>query len=125
MPSPTSRTRPTSRVSSWVRYCSISRCRTETISSALNLMTAHLPELFAQIEDLGTHRAVEDEVADPQDHAAQELRLDLLVDDRLQAEGAAQVGQQPLGLLDGEGHGGAHLDAEAPPPEVVQDLHFF
>src|SRR5438128_1233648 len=120
MPSPTSRTRPTSRVSSWVRYCSISRCRTETISSALNLMTAHLPELFAQIEDLGTDRAVEDEVADPQDHAAQELPLDRLVDDGFQLESAAQVGHQPLGLLGSQGHGGVDLDAEAPPPEVVQ-----
>src|SRR5205085_11064422 len=101
MPSPTSRTRPTSRVSSWVRYCSISRCRTETISSALNLMTAHLPQLFAQIEDLGSHRAVEHEVADPQDHAAPELRLDLLVDDGFQVESAAQVAHQAFGLLGG------------------------
>src|SRR5947209_12816551 len=114
MPSPTSRTRPTSRVSSWVRYCSISRCRTETISSALNLMTAHLPQLFAQIEDLGADRLVEDEVADPQDHAAQELRLDLLVDDGFQAKGAAQVVHQPRGLLGRQPHGGADLDAEVP-----------
>src|SRR5437016_1682545 len=86
MPSPTSRTRPTSRVSSCVLYWRISSTSTETISSALNLMTAHLPQLFAQIDESRPHRAVKDPVADAQDHAAHEGGLAPLLADNAAEE---------------------------------------
>src|SRR6516165_4068322 len=120
MPSPTSRTRPTSRVSSWVLYCWISSTSTETISSALNLMAAHLPHLFAQIDKLCPHRAVEDPVADADNHAAQQVRLYLLLEDWFQSEGLAEVVLKALLLVLRQGHSTLHQDAEMPPPQVRQ-----
>src|SRR5438132_1345105 len=69
MPSPTSSTRPTSRASSFERYCSISVCSTETISSALNLMTASQQDVVADGFELGADRAVILPIADANEQA--------------------------------------------------------
>src|SRR5262245_25605414 len=53
MPSPTSSTRPTSRVSALVRYWPISASRTEAISSALNLMGPSRRQLVLEYEQIG------------------------------------------------------------------------
>src|SRR2546421_1458452 len=124
MPSATSRTRPTSRVSSCERYCSISCWRTETISSVLNLATAQLPQFLAHVEDLGAHRAVEDKVGDAEDHAAKQVWLDALVQDRFEAEGLVQIVHQPLALVVGQGDRAADLDAETPAAQFIQHQHF-
>src|SRR5271163_2287146 len=112
MPSPTSSTRPTSRVSSCVRYCSISFCSTETISSALNLMTAHLPQLFTQIDQLRAHGPVQHPVGHANDDAAQKLRINSLVQHRFEVVGFAKVVQEAPLLVARQRHHAAHLHAE-------------
>src|SRR5262249_26886373 len=124
MPSPTSRTRPTSRVSSLARYWSISFVITETISSALNLMTATLHQLFAEHVEPGAHRTVEQPVAHAQDEAAEDAGIDGHVQQRLQFKGSAQVVHQALLLVLGKRHGRAHLDAKTAVTAVVQQDHF-
>src|SRR3954451_6692487 len=81
MPSPTSRTRPTSvRVTSdW--NCSISRWMTEVISSALNFMGLSLDEAAAELFQAGADRRVVDVVADLDDQAADQRRVDFQGDD--------------------------------------------
>src|SRR6516162_4596591 len=64
MPSPTSRTLPTSRDSTCSRYVSISDCRTETISSALNLMCASFDQLISNGGETALNRYVNETVAD-------------------------------------------------------------
>src|SRR5512145_3158392 len=95
MPSPTSSTRPVSRASSLARYCSISVCKTETISSALNLMTTSLDQLFAKGVEAGANRAVVDPVAGSHDEAADQLRIDAGVQHRLQVQGVMNLLLQP------------------------------
>src|SRR5438477_8276 len=69
MPSPTSSTRPTSRVSALVRNWPISASRTEAISSALNLMGPSCRQLIAETLEFGPDGGVEHLVADADDHA--------------------------------------------------------
>src|SRR6266446_6861811 len=107
MPSPTSRTRPTSRVSILLWYCSISLVRTETISSALNLIAASLEDLMFQGVDARTHGAVVNQVADLQLHAAQEIGVDLLEKRRLQVERSADLPGNALAKVVGQWNRGA------------------
>src|SRR6516162_7206160 len=104
MPSPTSSTRPTSRaVTSWPESM-ISRSSTETISSALNLITTSLNELFADVVQPGADAGVVDPVVHLHDQAAQQVRVGAGLQDRLAAEGSAQLVAQPLLLVVGQGH---------------------
>src|SRR3954453_2496911 len=85
MPSPTSSTRPTS-VTSWPGPSRpISPRRTETISSGLNFIAAPRQQLIADRLDLETDRAIEDLVANLNDHPAQERRVDLGADDWIES----------------------------------------
>src|SRR6266571_1946619 len=99
MPSPTSSTRPTSRVSTCVWYWSISDCRTETISSALNLMATSFDELFPEGFQLGANRAVEQPVAHAHFETADQVRVDLSLQDGLEMKGAAQLLEQAPALV--------------------------
>src|SRR5437588_1163538 len=118
MPSPTSRTRPTSRDWSSGRYCSISDCRTETISSALNLMTASFGQLVPDGFQPCPHGGVVDPVADAHHEAAQQVRVHAGLQDGLAVEGLAELVPQALALLVGQRHRALHLDADASRPLV-------
>src|SRR6478752_5474338 len=100
MPSPISRTRPTSRVSSFWPKPLISSVRTETISLGLNRMTAPRDDLVAQIIQTCANRGVELPVADTHLQPAQELRIDPQVEDRLQLEAPPhRVGNGSLQII--------------------------
>src|SRR5262249_26458236 len=109
MPSPTSRTRPTSRTSSWALYCSISGIRTETISSALNFMACTLEEMFPNIEQLGADRGVVQPVADADDHAADDLRIDHRHQGRLQLHALTQLLDQFFTLVVRQRNGRSYM----------------
>src|SRR5579884_1840031 len=113
MPSPTSRTRPTSRVSMPVRYCSISVWRTETISSALNLITASFNELVADLLELRANRGVVNPIAHADHEAANQVRLDSTFEDRLLTQAGAQLLDQLLALIGGQGDRALHFHANA------------
>src|SRR6516225_8826409 len=99
MPSPTSNTRPTSRASSLARNWLISDWRTETISSALNLMTASRNDLVPNIVQSTANRLVVDPVADPDDHAAEQVGIYSCFDDRFLLESLSQFAEQLLSLI--------------------------
>src|SRR5260370_24973129 len=120
MPSPTSSTRPTSRASSLARYWLISVCSTETISSALNLMTAFLDDLVADVLQLRTDRPVIHPVADLDDQAAEQFRIDASFQDRFLVELLPELLREALALLVGQRHRALDLDAQAPRPLVAQ-----
>src|SRR3954471_23451459 len=86
MPSPTSRTFPTSWDSTCVRYCSISDRRTDTISSALNLMGTSLDQLVPQGVEAGADGQGHEPVADLDLDAADQFGVDHLGQDGLQVE---------------------------------------
>src|SRR5689334_7849898 len=77
MPSPTSRTRPTSvRVTSdW--NCSISRWMTEVISSALNFMSLSFDQAPSELFEAVAQRGVVHLVADLDDQPAEQAGVDL------------------------------------------------
>src|SRR3954452_1154971 len=104
MPSPTSSTRPTSRDSTVARVPWISPIRMEVISSARNAMTAPLDELVADHVELGTDAGVIDPVADPHDQPAQQFRIYLFFEDRLDLRRRPHVVAQPPPLLVGQRH---------------------
>src|SRR5437762_6214696 len=122
MPSPTSRTRPTSRASSLARYWSISVCRTETISSALNLMAASFDDLFPDVLQLGTDRPVIHPVADLHHQAAEQFRIDAGFQDRFLLELLPELLHEALALVVGQWHRTLYLDAQAPNSLVAQLL---
>src|SRR5206468_957397 len=113
MPSPTSNTRPTSLAPRPWRYSLISDWRTETISSALNLMAASFQELGAQVVDPGAHRAVELPVADAHQEAAEQVGVDPLVQDRVELKSVFELRPQPVAETVVQGHRGADQDADA------------
>src|SRR3954454_458092 len=82
IPSPTSRTRPTSdRVTSaW--NCSISFWMTEVISSALNFMRLPFDQALSELFQAVADRGVIDVVADLHDQAADQGRVDFEFQDR-------------------------------------------
>src|SRR5947209_19479654 len=112
MPSPISSTRPTSRTSIWDWYCLISSLRTETISSALNLMATSRENVVANLVELGPHRGVVHHVADADDHAAEQLGIDGGFQDGVHLEVFAQPLLQPLPLVVGQGHCRPYRDAQ-------------
>src|SRR5438552_13466476 len=122
MPSPTSSTRPTSRASSLVRYWSISVWRTETISSALNLMTASLNNLVPDRVEPGAHRGVVEPIADPHDQTAEQLRIGPHVQERLALERFLQFMTQSFALVIGQRCGAVDFDAHSAGSFVAQIL---
>src|SRR6188474_1840856 len=86
MPSPTSSTCPTSATSRAPRYCSICLRRTEAISSAL-IFIATAPHHFAPhaLQPVA-YGALVDAIADADDHAGEQFRPDLGLDDDLASE---------------------------------------
>src|SRR5690349_11665467 len=120
MPSPTSRTRPISRVSSRGRNSSISCVSTETISSGLNLITASLDELVPDFGQARAHGAVVEVVADLDDEAADQVGIDAGLQDRLAPEGTPQLLPQPLALVLRQWRGAADVGPDPPRPLVPQ-----
>src|SRR5205085_2117794 len=120
MPSPTSRTRPTSRASSLERYWSISVCSTETISSALNLITTSRDDLVPDGFELGTYRMIEHPIADPHHHAADQLGIDFGLQDRLLVKRLAELLAQTFFLITRQGHCTAHEHSHASTTLVAQ-----
>src|SRR5260370_11957720 len=116
MPSPISSTRPTSSAWSLERYWSISVWRTETISSALNLITASLNELFADIVQPALDRRIELPVANLDDHAGNQVGIDLGIHDGLLVEFRADFLAQALGLFVPRRHSAFHLYPHAAAP---------
>src|SRR5262249_52742269 len=111
MPSPTSRTLPVTLawMPSW--YCSISADSTETISSALNFMTASRYDLFTDQFKLRAHGAVVLPIAGLKDDAAEDIRINAAADRRLQVQGVAhRLGDHGL-LVGRQRHGRDHLHA--------------
>src|SRR5215218_9912986 len=98
MPSPTSRTRPTSRTSWAAPSRPISPRSTETISSGLNFITAPREELIADGFDAGADGTVEHLVPDLDDHPAQDRRVDPGGQHRLHAGRVPDRLPQVLGL---------------------------
>src|SRR4051794_39502035 len=105
MPSPTSSTCPTSRTSWPAPSPPISRERTETISSGLNFIAAPRQQLIADGLDPVPDRAVEDLVADLDDHPAQQGLVPLGPDDRVEPGRLLDGPFQLRGLLVGERDG--------------------
>src|SRR5579864_5683200 len=120
MPSPTSSTRPTSRVSSLERYCSISVCNTETISLALNLMTASRDYLRADIFQLGSNGTVVEHVADAHGQAAQHRRIHDVFQNRLQVKLLTKTLGQAIFLVRRQSHRGANHHPHTSRALVVQ-----
>src|SRR6478609_6416473 len=105
IPSPTSRTLPTSRTSWPPPSPPISRVRTETISSGLNFIAAPRQQLIADGLDPVPDRAVKDLVADLDDHPAQQGLVHLGRDDRVEPGGLADRLPELLGLGVGQRDG--------------------
>src|SRR5262245_1833269 len=120
MPSPTSSTRPTSRVSMALLYWSISVWRTETISSALNLITASFDQLVADGFELRAHRGVVEPVADADVQAGGQFGGHAGLQQGLEPERVAELVRQPLPLVVGQGHGRDDLHRPAVGPAVAQ-----
>src|SRR5207249_1208218 len=99
MPSPTSRTRPTSREESFEPYWSISACSTETISSALNLMTTSFDDLVPQSLQPGADRSVVHPVRHAHHHAAEQFRIDRGFEDGFLLERLSEFLAQALQLV--------------------------
>src|SRR5262245_15352745 len=122
MPSPTSSTRPTSCTSSFERYCSISDCRTELISSALNLMAATRKDFGTDGFQGGANRGVQLQVAHANLEAAQKLRIDTHFEHRRPARGARQLSEQAITLLIRQRRGAGDQHAATAGALVVQVL---
>src|SRR5947209_8907838 len=122
MPSPTSSTRPSSRTSSLARYWSISDCSTETISSALNLITTSRDDLVANILQLGLDGFVIEPIADAYDQAAEQIRVCLRFQQRFLVQGRAQLLAQAFLLIVRQRHRAPDLNLDASSPLVEQFL---
>src|SRR5262245_36814579 len=112
MPSPTSRTLPTSPATTWSLTplnCSTS---TETISSALNGMAAPLVQLWANRLETCANTEVIDPVPHADDQSAQDLRIHRLLQDWLEPGRLDQIGPQPGALGVGQWHRRPYLDLE-------------
>src|SRR5690349_15663225 len=102
MPSPTSRTCPTSRDSTLRSKSVICRVRTLMISPALNLLegiaTGLVEQECADGFQPGADGRIDDAVADLHDHAAEQVRGHADVEDGSLLEHAGECGGQ-VGLL--------------------------
>src|SRR5687768_17119100 len=122
MPSPTSSTCPTSRVSPRLSPVRVISCSmTEAISAALNLMAAPLFHLFPDGLQAGADAGVVDPVLDAHHQPAQQLRVDPGLQDGLAPEGLAQLLAQAVLLVVAQGHRRAHVHAH-PPAALVEQL---
>src|SRR4051812_26610324 len=120
MPSPTSRTRPTSRESGPTSKPLISSLMTETISPTFNAMAAPLDELVLDRLQARPDAGVVDPVAHPHDQSAQDVRVHGFVQNRLPAADGADVADQPLAFRVGQGDGGADVYRHLAVPSFVQ-----
>src|SRR4051794_29338196 len=84
MPSPTSRTRPTSAVSILSRYPVICSVSTETISFGLNLMTTSREELVANIVNACADGGVQLLVANSNLQSSQQRRIHVWHENRIE-----------------------------------------
>src|SRR5579883_616453 len=109
MPSPTSRTVPTSlRVTSG-ENCSISRWITELISSALNFMRLSFDQALAKLGESVLHRRIVKLIADLDDQAPNQVGIGR---DRDDGRAVDQAGQP---LLEGIQPGRVERDRRADP----------
>src|SRR5262245_19529770 len=120
MPSPTSSTLPVSCARMSPRKSRICASITETISSALNLMTASLDELFPKGFQPGADRGVVQPIADAHHHAADQVGVELRFQDRLELHFLPQDLGQLVALRVGERKGAADLHADATAALVAQ-----
>src|SRR5437764_2258564 len=121
MPSPTSRTRPTSSTPTSLPYWSISFRRTETISSGLNLMAAALDQLIADDVQLMADAGIVEPVAHLHDHTPEQVGIDLLFQHRLAFGDLAKLVDEPAALVVQQGRRCPHLDAHLVGPLFQQD----
>src|SRR5262249_40685634 len=98
----------------------ISSWRTETISSALNLMTASLNQLFANMAEPALDRRIEPPVADLDDHAGNQIRINPRLEEGFFIELRVDLLSGSIGLIGGQRHGAPDLDADAAGPLVEQ-----
>src|ERR1700722_20314346 len=110
MPSPTSSTRPTSRLSIPVFSPVISCSITETISSTLNAITAPLDELVPDVQQARSDTRVVDPILNADDQPAQDGRIDNFLKHRLALADLADVLAQSFALVVGQRHRGADVD---------------
>src|SRR5207302_8122078 len=120
MPSPISSTRPTSSALSLSRYCAISFWRTETISSALNLITTSLDELFLNGLEPAADRRIDPPIADLHDHSGDQIGIDPRFKHRLLVELGPDFLTQGLGLIVGQRHGTHNPHAHEAGTLIVQ-----
>src|SRR5580658_3644351 len=111
MPSPISITRPTSRTSMRDSNCSTSCWITEAISSALNLMHTPLDHLLANGLQLVGDGPVVDGVANAEDGAADQRRIDDGIQNRPLAQRRPQQGGDALELLRIDRRGRGNMNA--------------
>src|SRR5262249_10775165 len=102
--------RPTSLASISSLMSLISALRTETISSAFDVMACTLEELVPDFDEPRAHGAVEEPVADLDDEAAEHVGVDDGVEDRFAAEHLAQPANQAVALRVTQRHGTPDLD---------------
>src|SRR5262245_62665990 len=105
MPSPTSSTRPTSRALIVGSTSLIWPTSTEMISSARNGMAAPLDQLIAGLVDAGADAGVVDPVADAHDQPAQQVGIDLFLQDGFDLGHLPHVGAHATALVVGQRHG--------------------
>src|SRR5262249_22676848 len=116
MPSPTSRTVPTSlRVTSG-ENCSISRWMTELISSALNLMGLPFDQSLAKLAEPILHRGIVKLVADLDDQAPDQVGIGRDRHDRRAVDQAGQSWAEgiQLRLVEGDRRADAHGNPPVP-----------
>src|SRR6478736_4192021 len=116
MPSPTCSTVPTSDRSVSTSYCSIRDLRIEVISSGRSFTFApSLPggELVAEALQTAAHAGVDAQRTCLQDHAADQLGVDLAGCLDLAAGGLLDLGHDRGGLVVGQLEGGGQLDGHA------------
>src|SRR5260370_25342283 len=99
MPSPTSKTRPTSRASALDSYSLISVSRTETISSALNLMAASFDDLISESFQAGTHGGVVKPIIHLHYQTAEKFGIDPGFQDGLLLQGLFHFPMHALPLI--------------------------
>src|SRR5262249_5894828 len=125
MPSPTSRTSPTSFGSILSRYRLISSVKTETISLALIRLdiTASLDELILDSFQTSPHAAVVNPIVHFHHQTAEQVRIDAGGQDRLAVELLAQLAAQAFALFVVQGNGGRGLDVHASSAAFVNVAH--
>src|SRR4051812_18808404 len=112
MPSPTSSTCPTSRDSTLRSKSVICLVRTLRISLVLiarDIAAALVEQECAEGLESGADGRIDHPVADLDDHAAEQVRVDADVEDRFLLEHVGEGGGQGLPLVPGQFYGGGDL----------------